>query len=224
MASNETQTVSVVEDDEAMRRSICALLQADGLSCRAYPSAERYLDAFDLNQPGCIVLDLRLGDLTGLALMRELIRRFGYCPPAVIVTGHGDVNTAVEAMKEGAIDFLEKPFDPKELLVQVRDALARDAEERRATIDRHRIHEALETLSGRERTILAELLRGKPNKQIAFELKISEKTVATHRAHILKKMQTTSLVDLVRQVPAEWIEAHAAPPMAESDGGGGDQA
>ena len=192
-------TVFVVEDDSGMRRSIRALIESIGLTVQTFTTGREFIEQYE-GKPGCLVLDLRLPDISGLQVMRHLQERFNATPPTVMITGHGDVSTAVAAMKQGVLDFLEKPFSPQHLLDHVQTALQRDAETRKAHRQCERITENWAALSERERQVLELLLAGHPNKQVAVMLNLSVKTVSTHRSNILAKFGVDSLVELVRRI------------------------
>ncbi len=192
-------TVFVVEDDSGMRRSIRALIESIGLTVQTFTTGREFIEHYE-GEPGCLVLDLRLPDISGLQVMRYLRERFSATPPTVMITGHGDVSTAVAAMKQGVLDFLEKPFSPQHLLDHVQTALQRDAETRKAHRQCERITENWAALSERERQVLELLLAGHPNKQVAVMLNLSVKTVSTHRSNILAKFGVDSLVELVRRI------------------------
>jgi two-component system response regulator FixJ len=194
-----SQIVHVIDDDAAVRQSLAFLLKMAGLTVRVHDSATTFLEMLPLARAGCIVTDVRMPEIDGLELQRRLrARKIGI--PVIVITGHGDVALAVEAMKAGAADFIEKPFDDEVLLGAVRSALARRSrdsgnEARLAEIRRH-----LELLSAREREVLDRLVAGKPNKIIAHELGISPRTVEVYRAKVMTKMQADSLSELVRMV------------------------
>lgn len=192
--------VFVVDDDDDTRASLCALVESAGLQVVPCASAAELFVRYSGRTRGCLVLDLRLPDLSGIQALRHLGQRDGYVPPAVIVTGHGDVPTAVEAIKIGVVDFLEKPFAPQRLLQQVRHAIALDAEARHQSERQAVVRTAVASLTVRERQVLDLLLADRSNKQIAIHLGLSEKTVATHRANLLEKLAATSLLDAARKV------------------------
>lgn len=171
--------VFVVDDDEAFRDSVRVLLAAAGLASEGYPSAAEFLEGYQ-DVPGCLLLDVRMPGTSGLVLQDELAAR-GMRVPIVFVTGHGDVPMAVEAMKKGAVDFIEKPYRDEELLERVRRALAADEEQRRARA-------LAERLTPREREVLARVLAGKTGRATAAELGVTEKTIEFHRAHIMQKL------------------------------------
>lgn len=194
-------TVFVVDDDQAVRDSLCWLIEAAGLNVKACESATEFLAQYDPQWPGCLVLDIRLPGMSGLELQRELIQR-QINVPIIIITGHGDVSTAVRAMKAGAIDFIEKPFSDQLLIQRVRDALERDSQSRQSAAHRQSIQMRIASLTPRERQVLDLVVQGKLNKQIAAELQLSQKTVEAHRANLMSKMQASNVADLVKQAMA----------------------
>lgn len=189
--------VHVVDDDAAVRRSLAFLLASDGLPVRLYESATAFLDGAEGRVSGCVVSDVRMPGIDGIAFLRRLKAR-GLALPVIVMTGHADVALAVEAMKEGAVDFLEKPFEDTAFLAAVRAALDRQARgaQRAAHVAEARRH--LGTLSERERQVLEGLVAGKANKVIAHDLGISPRTVEIYRANVMTKMQAGSLSALVR--------------------------
>lgn len=197
--------VHVIDDDEAMRDSLSFMLDAAGLRSRAWESALAFLAELDKVERGCIVTDIRMPDMTGLELVDRL-KAAGHPDPVIVITGHADVPLAVEAMKAGVVDFIEKPFDNQRLLNAVRAALAQGASEDGAAQqdneERRRILERIESLSARERQVLDGLVAGQANKIIAFDLEISPRTVEVYRANVMTKMQARSLSELVRMVIA----------------------
>jgi two-component system response regulator FixJ len=189
--------VHVIDDDEAARQSLAFLLRAHDIEVRTYESAAVFLSAAGSVEPGCIVTDVRMPEISGIDLLRRLKERKVFLP-AIVVTGHGDVPLAVEAMKLGAADFLEKPFDDAAMLNAVRSALARQDDDSRREAERAGINGRLAALSNREREVLEGLVAGQANKQIAFDLGISPRTVEIYRANLMTKMQAASLSELVR--------------------------
>jgi two-component system response regulator FixJ len=187
----------VIDDDEAVRDSIGFLLKTADIVARTYDSAVSFLAAMPMDDVGCVVTDVRMPELNGIDLLRRL-KQLNVSVPVVVITGHGDVPMAVEAMKIGASDFLEKPFDDTALLDAVRAALGHGAEDRARNAEREQIAARLATLSTRERQVLDGLIAGHPNKTIAFDLKISPRTVEIYRANLMSKMQASSLSALVR--------------------------
>ena len=195
--------VHVIDDDEAVRDSLEFLFDAAGLQVRTWESAVAFLAQLDRLEHGCIVTDVRMPDLTGLELV-QILKTRGIADPVIVITGHADVPLAVEAMKAGVVDFIEKPFENRRLLEAVRTALSRPAEtdEGGESDERRRMLERLETLSGRERQVLDGLVAGHANKVIAYDLGISPRTVEVYRANVMTKMQARSLSELVRMTIA----------------------
>jgi two-component system response regulator FixJ len=191
--------VHVIDDDEAMRESLAFLLDTSGLTARTYESAVRFLDQLDPAQPGVIVTDVRMPEMTGLDLVRRLKAR-AVCLPIIMITGHGDVPLAVEAMKAGVVDFLEKPFEEQSLLAAIRSAMAQGARADEDHAERERIKQVLEGLSPREHEVLDGVVEGKLNKVIAHELGISPRTVEVYRANVMSKTGARGLSELVRMV------------------------
>jgi two-component system response regulator FixJ len=195
MAANAI--VHVIDDDEAVRQSIEFLLRTAGVTARTYDSASAFLNALPTIETGCIITDVRMPGISGI----ELLKRLGEMKiemPVIVVTGHGDVPLAVEAMKNGAVDFLEKPFEDELLLGSVRSALNRSQENAAREAERAEVEARLSTLTNREREVLEGLVVGKPNKIIAFDLAISPRTVEIYRANVMTKMEAASLSELVR--------------------------
>jgi two-component system response regulator FixJ len=191
------ETVHVIDDDAAMRDSLCFLLRASGLAVRDHASAKTFLAALPELNVGCIVTDIRMPEMTGIDLLRSL-GTSRPSVPVIVITGHGDIGLAVEAMKLGAVDFLEKPFSDDALLAAVEHALSRRQIDERRDTERAQIIARIELLSPRERDVLAGLVAGKQNKTIAYELDISPRTVEVYRANLMTKMQAASLSQLVR--------------------------
>lgn len=192
-------TVYVVDDDEAVRDSLALLLHSVGLYASVFESARDFLEQLDPDRPGCLVLDVRMPGMSGMELVQRLHER-NCALPIIVITGHGDVPMAVEAMKLGAMDFLQKPFRDQELLDRIQQALARSETELTVARDRDCIRQRLDELTPREQQVLEQLLDGKPNKVIASDLALSQRTVEIHRARIMDKMQARSLASLVRMV------------------------
>lgn len=189
--------VHVIDDDEAVRESVSFLLDSAGIVSRTYASASLFLSAYEPGEFGCVVTDVRMPGTTGIDLLRRLAD-IGSTTPVIVITGHADVPLAVEAMKLGAADFIEKPFDDEVLIASVRSALARARQGDRLEAERATATGRIATLSGRERDVLEGLVAGKPNKMIAFDLGISARTVEVYRANVMTKMQAASLSELVR--------------------------
>ncbi len=193
------QTVIVVDDDDAVRNSLRLLLKSAGIHAEVAESAQEYLGRFDANQGGCLLLDVRMPGMSGLELQQELNMR-GATIPVIFITGNGDIPMAVEAMQHGAFDFLQKPFRDQDLLDRVQRALARDTENRTRLRHTDRIRERLASLSPREREVLELVTQGKANKMVASDLGVSQRTVEIHRAHVMQKMEASSLAELVRMM------------------------
>lgn len=192
--SRET-TVFVVDDDRTFRESLRWLLESMNLKVQAYASAEEFLRGHDPERPGCLLLDIRMPHLSGLQLQETLAAR-GATLPVIFVTGHGNVSMAVRAMRRGAVDFLEKPFNDETLLERVQEALAIDVRRRHEAAERERIAGRVAKLTHREQQVLGAIVSGRANKQIAAELGISVKTVEIHRGHVMQKMRVTSVAEL----------------------------
>jgi len=191
------EVVHVIDDDEAVRNSLAFLLQAAQLEVRTYESATAFLNARPPATSGCVITDIKMPGISGVDLLRRLHER-NVPMPVIVITGHGDVPLAVEAMKLGAADFLEKPFDDDALLAAVRAALARRKLDSERQAERAEIGKRLNLLSSRERQVLEGLVAGYPNKTIAADLDISPRTVEIYRANVMSKMQAGSLSELVR--------------------------
>jgi len=193
--------VWVVDDDEAVCDSLQLLLETVGLGARAFPDGKSFLGSFDDSVPGCVVVDLRMPGMSGLELQEELHRRRSLLP-VIFITGHGTVDSAVHAMRAGAIDFLQKPFDDQELIDTIQRAIRRDRASRQSLSERDALTERLELLTNREREVMALVVEGHANKVIASELSVSERTVEIHRSRVMKKMEADSLPHLVRMAMA----------------------
>ena len=191
------QTVHVIDDDDAARDSLAFLLRTADVDVRTYASAVEFLAAASALKGGCVVTDVRMPQMDGLELLRRL-RALDCVLPVIVMTGHGDIPLAVEAMKAGAVDFFEKPFSDDAMLAAVRRALGRQREDRAREAERDAVKERLASLTAREREVLAGLVAGKANKNIAFDLGISPRTVEIYRANVMTKMDAASLSDLVR--------------------------
>ena len=202
MTETAAPLVLIVDDDEAMRRSMAFLFASVGLACESFPTADAFLEAFSSGRevrPGALILDVRMPGTSGLELQRILAER-GFPLPILIVTGHGDVPMAVTALKAGAHDFIEKPFKEQYLLDMVEGAI-RLSRERLAKVERRRtVAERLTRLGKREREVLDGILAGKPNKVVAYELDLSIKTIEAYRASVMTKMEAGSLAELARMM------------------------
>jgi two-component system, LuxR family, response regulator FixJ len=200
MKQNEpAPTVFIVDDDEAVRSSLRLLFRSVGLNAAALASAPDFLAKYDPAQPGCLVLDVRMPGMSGLELQQQLNFR-GAIIPVIFITGHGDVPMAVDAMQHGAFHFLQKPFRDQDLLDCIQRALEKDRLARSELAQASRIRERLESLTPREREVLSLVTAGKPNKVMAADLGLSQRTVEIHRARVMEKMAATSLAQLVRMV------------------------
>ena len=191
--------VHVIDDDEAARDSLSFLIDCAGIRVRAYESAIAFLEAVPTMEHGCIVTDVRMPEMSGVELIARL-KALGVPDPVIVITGHADVPMAIQAMKAGVADFLEKPFSDEAILDAIRSALARHNDQSEATAERERIRERLATLSRREREVLDGLVQGHANKVIAYDLAISARTVEVYRANVMTKMHASSLSELVRIV------------------------
>jgi two-component system response regulator FixJ len=189
--------VHLIDDDEAVRTSVGFVLEMNDLPARTYGSALEFLEVAEGLKGGCIVTDVRMPEMSGLELVKRLRER-GVTLPVVVITGHGDVPLAVEAMRAGVIDFIEKPFDDEVLLRSIRMALDAKAEGDIHAQERARFEQMLATLSGRETEVLRGVVAGKMNKIIAHELGISQRTVEVYRANVMSKTQANGLSELVR--------------------------
>jgi len=214
MPSDKITMVHVIDDDEAMRESLAFLLGTAGIEVQAYESATAFLDVAPKIKTGCVITDVRMPGLSGVDLLRRL-RELKVDLPVIVITGHGDVTLAVQAMKIGAIDFLEKPFDDEVLLASVRSALNQLDRDSERQAERSEIEARLAALSKRERDVLDGLVGGLANKQIAYDLGISPRTIEIYRANLMTKMQAASLSDLVRMaLIAGILGSGAAEPKA----------
>jgi two-component system response regulator FixJ len=188
--------VHIVDDDEAVRQSLAFLLSTAGTPVRVYESATSFLDALPSLQPGCLITDMRMPDMTGIELLQRLKSK-SIDLPVIVITGHGDIPLAVEAMKSGAIDFIEKPFAEEAILKAVRAAENAKSKGRQSD-DEAVVAARLAALSERERQVLDGLIAGNANKTIAYDLGISPRTVEVYRANVMSKMRAKSLSELIR--------------------------
>ena len=193
------QTVYVVEDDEAVRDSLELLLKSDGKPVKTYESATAFLKDYSDKMAGCIVLDIRMPGMDGMELQKKLNEKHSILP-IIFVTGHGDVPMAVDAMKEGAVDFIQKPYREEALLEKIEAALKQDLEQRKSLDEKQEIIRRVKSLTPREHEIMDRMIAGQANKVIAIELEISQRTVEIHRSRVMHKMGTHSLAHLVRMV------------------------
>jgi len=192
-------TVFVVDDDPEMRESVRLLMSSVGVAAEAYASADDFLDRYDRSRPGCVVLDVRMPGMSGLDLQGRLAAE-GIEVPIIMVSAYGDVPTAVQAIKRGAIDFIEKPYTDQELLDRVNVAITCDGERRRAAADRAEVEARMRRLTQRESQVMEFVLEGAANKVIADELGLSHKTIEVHRARVMEKMRVGSLAELLQLV------------------------
>ena len=193
------QTVYVVEDDEAVRDSLELLLKSDGKPVKTYESATAFLKDYSDKMAGCIVLDIRMPGMDGMEHQKKLNEKHSILP-IIFVTGHGDVPMAVDAMKEGAVDFIQKPYREEALLEKIEAALKQDLEQRKSLDENQEIIRRVKSLTPREHEIMDRMIAGQANKVIAIELEISQRTVEIHRSRVMHKMGTHSLAHLVRMV------------------------
>lgn len=194
--SRPRETVFVVDDDEAVRDSLTLLLEAEGLATEGFEDAQAFLEAYRPERGGCLVLDVRMPGMNGLELQREL-NQAGADLPVIFITGHGDVPMSVKALKAGALDFLEKPFDGKDLLAVIQKAFVQDARRRKEQAAKRKVAERFARLTPREQQVMGLVIQGKSNKEIAAALGVSHRTVEIHRARVMEKTAASSLPDLV---------------------------
>jgi two-component system, LuxR family, response regulator FixJ len=194
---SQAPMVFIVDDDEAVRNSLRLLVKSVGLPASTTNSAHEFLTSYDPAHPGCLILDVRMPGMSGIELQQQLNLR-GAVIPVIFITGHGDIPMAVEAMQQGAFDFLQKPFRDQDLIDRIQRALEKDRVSRDELRQRSRIRERRETLTTREREVLELVTSGKPNKIMAADLGLSQRTVEIHRARVMEKMGASSLAQLVR--------------------------
>jgi FixJ family two-component response regulator len=191
-------TVFVVDDDASVRKSLVRLLKSAGYRPESFASAEEFIDRWERDPvPGCVLLDIQMPGLDGLQLQQKL-QTTTHGIPIIFITGHGDIPLSVTAMKAGAVDFFPKPFNDEDLLRAIREAIQRDVQERSERAERAIVAQRFETLTPREREVLALVVQGLLNKKIAFALGASEKTIKIHRGRVMEKMKVPSVADLVR--------------------------
>jgi two-component system response regulator FixJ len=192
-------TIALIEDDEAVLHSLRLLLEGRGMTVRCFDSAEAFLAALQNEAPSCIVSDVRLPGMSGLELQRAL-RDARSALPVILITGHGDIAMAVSAMKEGAFDFIEKPYDAEQLIASIGNALAAGEEQRSRDSQRLELLDRLAELSPRQKEVMHLVAEGLSNKQIALRLGISPRTVENYRAWVMERMQAGNIAELVRKV------------------------
>jgi FixJ family two-component response regulator len=203
---NDSQTVYIVDDDEGVRDGLSLLLSTVGQSCELYECAHDFLDSYENDKRGCIVLDIRMPKMTGLDLQARLIE-MGSSLPIIFITGHGDIPMAVEAMRRGALDFIRKPFREHDLLERINEALNLDEDAHRKALKRQELADKVSSLSEREREVFDRVADGQMNKVIAADLGISERTVEVHRGQVMKKLGARTLAQLVRtKIETQLIE------------------
>jgi two-component system response regulator FixJ len=194
---NEDATVYIVDDDQAVRKGITCLVKDMGLNFEAYSSAEEFLESYNSTGPECLILDVRMSGMSGMELLTKLSEE-NMNIPTILVTGHGDIPMAVEALNKGAIDFIEKPFREQNLWEKIKKSIKISAESNHSHLNRSKLLGKLSLLTDNERQVLKSLLASKTDKQIAIEMDFSRRTAAHHRAKILEKLDTISLIELAK--------------------------
>lgn len=197
-ASNtENPIIYIVDDNDDVRETLELLFESVDLCAESFGSAGEFLDAYPMGQSGCLIADVRMPEMSGLELQEEMVKR-SIDLPVIIITGYGDVEMAVNAMKAGAADFIEKPYKEQDLLDRVHKAINQSAQKRQESSEEQMARERLAQLTPRERQVLEFIVDGEPNKRIAYHLGLSEKTIEFHRANIMRKLEAKSLAELVR--------------------------
>lgn len=189
--------VHIVDDDETIRITLSELMQLEGIESEVYSCAEDFLDVINIQDKGCVLVDMRMPGMNGLQLYEEMERRSLFLP-VVMITGHADVDTAVKALKDGMLDFIEKPFDSDKLLATVKSCLANCVDYQERSLYRDRVGELISRLTNREKQVMELLVDGLQNKEIARKLNISPRTVELHRAKVMEKLQAHTISDVVR--------------------------
>lgn len=197
MSGSSKQTVYVVDDDDAVRDALTMLLRSVGQQVEAFDSGVSFVERYRPDMAGCLVLDIRMPKMSGLEVQQRL-RELGSTLPVIFITGHGDIPMAVQAIKEGAADFIQKPFRDQDLLDRIHTALELDTRQRSVDSQRATLQTRYESLTDREREVMLMVVAGKANKVIALDLDLSQRTVEIHRARVMEKMQARSLADLVK--------------------------
>ena len=199
--TSKAETVYIIDDEQDVRDALQMLLKSIGLTVETFPSAIDFIDQYQMEWPGCILVDIRMPGMSGIELQKKL-NAMGAPIPVIVISGHADVPTAVRVIQEGAVALLEKPVSDQELLDKVQSAINSDRELREAYLEKKKIQSCYNHLTPREKEIMNEVTLGKMNKVIAYELDITTRTVELHRAHVMEKMQARSLADLVRYAQA----------------------
>ncbi|MDH3687904.1 MAG: response regulator transcription factor [Gammaproteobacteria bacterium] len=197
MAIKDNQVVFIVDDDKAVRDSLRLLMKSVGLDTKTFASGREFLEEYQPETCGCLVLDIRMPGMSGLELQEQLVAK-GIDLPIIFITGHGDVPMAVQAMKRGATDFIQKPFRDQELLDRVNDALKYSRSDRQHSVEKNETMRRVDTLTPRELEIMNMIVDGKASKVIAIDLGVSQRTVETHRARVMEKMDARSLAHLIQ--------------------------
>ena len=197
----DNEIVSVIDDDDDVRKALQLLLQSVGLNVNTFSSAQEYLDQFDVKQPGCLIVDVRMPGMSGLELQQQLSQEKIH-PPIIIVTGHGDIAMAVKAVQAGAVDFIEKPFNNQNMLDVVHRAIEVDSQNRGVASTQIEVEEKYQSLTPREKEVMKKVVEGLRNKVIALELNVTQSTVEAHRAKVMEKMKADSLSNLMRMAIA----------------------
>ena len=199
--NTENPIIYIVDDNDDVRESLELLFESVDLCAKSFGSAGEFLDTYPMGQSGCLIADVRMPEMSGLELQEEMAKR-SIDLPVIIITGYGDVEMAVNAMKAGAADFIEKPYKEQELLDRVHKAINQSTRKRQKSSEEKMAREGLAQLTPRERQVLEFIVDGEPNKRIAYHLELSEKTIEFHRANIMKKLKAKSLAELVRKTMA----------------------